>query len=105
VSNITGTIRGRATVQEAGSVTVYNVSVTLANTEFSQDLTEGTKAFTIRVRGGSSLKLAFEAGQSGTNYVTIPPGANYTAEGLNFSGTLYFQTPKPSQTVEIVEWV
>lgn len=59
----------------------------------------------IRVRGVSSLKLAYVSGQSGSNYITVSPGAVYTAEGLNFTGTLYFQTTKPSQTVEILEWV
>lgn len=104
MSNVTGTIRGRATVQEAQSPTVYNISVPLANTEVSQALSDNTKSFTIRVRGISSLKLAFVATESSTNYITVAAGSSYTAEGLNFTGSLYFQTNKASQTVEIVEW-
>ena len=83
---------------------VYNVSVALANTEVSQALTADTKAFTIRVRGSANLKLAFTATESATTFITIPRGANYGIDGLKFNGTLYFQTDKASQTVEILEW-
>lgn len=105
MSNVTGTIRGRATVQESTGATVYNVTVSLANTEQSITLSNNTKSFLIKVRGNSSLKLAFNSGESSTNYITISPGANYYAEGLNFSGDLFFQTTKPSQVIEILEWV
>lgn len=105
MSNVTGTVRARATLLEAVTPTIYNVSVLLANTEVSQTLTNNTKSFLIRVRGASNLKLAFILGDSGINYITVPAGANYYADGLNFSGTLYFQTTKASQIVEILEWV
>lgn len=105
MSNITGTIRARATLQEAGQPTVYNVWVEIANTEVAHPLTEFTKSFLIRVRGHSGLKLAYQPGESGSNYLTIRPGVSYKVEGLNFSGVLYFQTTKPNQTIEIVEWV
>jgi len=104
MSNITGTIRAKATLEQSQSPLIYNVSCLLANTEYSQALTVGTKIFTIRVRGISSLKLAFEPGESSINYITIPAGANYSADGLNFSGLLYFQTTKATQIVEILEW-
>lgn len=104
MSNITGTIRGRATIESSRTPTVYNVSVPIANTEVSQGLSSGTKAFTIRVRGTAKLQLAFNSGQSGTQYITVSPGASYTAEGLEFNGDLYFQTNKASQIVEILEW-
>lgn len=101
MSNVTTTIRGSIVRTEP---TIYNVSVPLANTEVSQTLSDNTKSFTIRVRGTCTLKFAFDSGQSGTNYITIYPGSSYSIEGLNFSGTLYFQTNKPSQVVEILEW-
>lgn len=105
MSNITGTIRGRSTVQEATTPTIYNVDVVLANTEVSQLLSDNTKSFLIRVRGVSSLKLAFESGESGTNFITVAAGACYLADGLNYTGNIYFQTTKPSQVVEILEWI
>lgn len=105
MSTITGTFRGKAVVEAGATPTIYNVSVPLANTEVSQALSASVKRFTIRVRGESRLKLAFVSGQSGTNYITIPPGCTYTEDEINFTGTLYFQTVKASQIVEILEWV
>lgn len=104
MSNITGTIRGRATIEAGSTPVIYNVSVPLANTEVSQVLSSGTKSFTIRVRGTAKLQLAFTSGQSGVTYLTVRPGVSYTQEGLDYNGALYFQTDKPSQIVEIVEW-
>lgn len=105
MSNITGTIRGRATVEASTSPTVYNVSVPLANTEISQVLSSGTKQFTIRVRGTAKLQLSFTSGQSGITFITVFPGGSYSVSDLNFDGVLYFQTNKVSQIVEILEWV
>lgn len=105
MSNITGTVRARATIEQATAPTIYNVTVVSANTEISHTLSDNTKSFLIRVRGHSTLKLAFNSGESGTNYFTVAAGSNYLAEGLNFSGNIYFQTNKASQIVEILEWV
>jgi len=104
MSNITGTVRARATIEAASTPVIYNVDVTNADTEVSQALSSRTKMFTIKVRGIAKLKLAFEAGQSGITYLTVNPGNSYTAEGLDFSGELYFQTSQPGQVVEILEW-
>lgn len=104
MSIVTGTIRARATVEAGSNPVVYNVSVTLANTEYSQVLTGGTKAFTIKNRESGPLKLSFSNGESGTVYVTIPPYCSLEQDGLNFSGSLYFQSTKPNQLVEIIEW-
>lgn len=105
MSNITTTFRGRATIEAGSTPTIYNVSAAVANTEYSQALTSGTKKFIIRVRGDATLKLAFDAGQSGTNYITVRGGTVYVEDNINFTGTLYFQTTKATQTVEILEWV
>lgn len=104
MSVITGLARPKATVEASGSPTIYNVSSLLADTEYFQALTNNTKQFLVRVRGTSVLKLAFVVGESGINYITIPPGCTYEAVGLSFSGTLYFQTTKAAQIIEIIEW-
>lgn len=89
-----------------GTPTIYNVPASLSNTEYSQALSANTKKFTIKVRGKADLKLAYTATESATNYITIPAGAVMFIDGLNASGlTLYFQTTKASQIVEIQEWV
>jgi len=104
MSTVTSTFRGRAVVESSSAPVVYNVSVPLAATEVSKTLSASTKRFTIRVRGNSSLQLSFISGQSGTTFITIPHGCSYTEDELNFSGTLYFQTTKAAQVVEILEW-
>lgn len=104
MSTVTSTFRGKAVVESGGTPTIYNTAVALANTEVSQTLSSGVKRFTIRVRGLSKLQVAFALGDSSTDYVTIPPGCSYTEDELNFSGTLYFQTSKAAQVVEILEW-
>lgn len=102
--DVTQTFRGKAVVEAGTAPVIYNKSVPMAATEVSQALTSGTKRFTIRVRGIAKLQLAFVSGESGTNFLTIPVGTSYSEDSLDFSGTLYFQTNKAAQTVEIVEW-
>lgn len=83
---------------------IYNISVASADTEISQTLSASTKRITIRVRGNSVLKVSFLEGESGTNYIKVPMGCSYNETDLRFSGTIYFQTVKASQVVEIIEW-
>jgi len=104
VSNLGATFRGKAVVEAATSVTIYNKSIPTANTEVSQALATGTKRFTIKLRGIAKLQLAFVSTESGTKYITIHPGAVYSENDLNFGGTLYFQASRDSQTAEIIEW-
>jgi len=107
MSNITTSIRSlNATVSSGGSATptIYNVTATLAGTEYSQALTASTKQITVRVRGSATLKVAFDLGDTATNYITIPSGCTYNDSNLNFSGTIYFASSKAAQIVEILEW-
>ena len=104
MSTVTGTFRGRATIEAGNTPTIYNVSVPLANTEVSQALSSSTKRFLIRVRGNANLKMAFTLGDSGSNYITVPHGCSYTEDSINFTGTIYFQTNVAGQVVEILEW-
>ena len=84
---------------------IYNVSVPLANTEVSQALTASTKYFMIKARGSSKLQFAFISTESSTNFITVPAGSSYSESGLSLTGkTIYFQTSKASETVEIMEW-
>lgn len=95
----------RPELQQATTPTVYNVTAVLANTEYTQALSSDVKSFTIRCRGNSELKLAFSVGQSGVTYLTVPKGTNYSQDNLSFVGSLYFQTSKPNEIIEILEWI
>ena len=102
--SVNSTFRSTAQLEAGVTPTIYNVSAPAAGTEVSQALTAGTKAFIIRVRGPANLQLAFVSTESSTNFITVAKGSAYSQDGLNFSGTLFFQTDKASQTVEILEW-
>jgi len=105
MSNATQTFRGRADLVPPTTPTVYNVVTPgTANTETSQLLTDGTRKFTIKVRGEADLKLAYTATESGTKYISVPACSVYTEENISFTGSLFFQVNKISQTVEIIEW-
>jgi hypothetical protein len=92
--------------EAATSPTIYNVPVNIANMEVSQLLPPNTQRFLIKVRDSAAqLQLAFESGESGTNYISVARGAVYEEEGLFVTGLiLYFQTNNPSQIVEILAW-
>lgn len=93
------------TVLQAVTHNIYNVTMTLANTEYNQALPANTKKFTIKCRTLYHIKLAFTNGQSGITYLTIPPGMAYSEDLIRPATlTLYFQCPTAAQIAEIVAW-
>ncbi len=86
--------------------TLFNDTLAGANTEQSYVIPPGTKRVSIKARGQYSLKLSYIAGQSGTTYVMIPPGAEYTEVDLAVTSlTAYYQSPTASVVVEILTWI
>lgn len=86
-------------------LTIFNVTITAADTEFSQAVHEYASYFEIKARQiTSELKLAFVSGASGTTYFSIPQGGVWFAKG-KISGlkTLYFQSPQTGTVVEIIQ--
>lgn len=104
MANINTTARPKATIEPGSNPVIYNVSCVLANTEYSQALSALCKKVLIRVRGNAVMRLAFSLGDTSTNYISVPMGCSYTEEAIIFNGVVYFQTNKPSQTIEILEW-
>lgn len=86
--------------------TIYNLTLTSANTEYSQALSAKTKKVLIRERsGGSDIKLAYTSGESGTNYITIPASTSKWLDSVYLRGrTLYMQCADAGKVVEIEEW-
>ena len=84
---------------------IYNVTMTLADTEYSQTLMAGASKILVQNRGGYDTKLAFVTGQSGTVYMTIKAGSVYYEDMLEGGQrTLYFQCPTAGQVLEILSW-
>ena len=86
-------------------VVLYNKVMTLADTEYSQTLPEGTVKILVQNRGAYDTKLSFSSGQSGINYLTVKSGMVYFEDIINMSRTLYFQCASAAQTLEIIVWV
>jgi len=86
--------------------TIANVSVTLADTEYSYSLPDGTRRFSVKLRDvGAELKIAFEASDSSTTYVMLPSGRSYNELNVKGGGnTLYFQSPTAGQVAEVLSW-
>lgn len=84
---------------------IYNTTMTLANTEYSQALPAGCSKFTAQCRSSYSVKLSFVSGESGTTYYTIKEDTWYWEDEIE--GTrriLYFQCATAGQFFEIIAW-
>jgi len=89
----------------AANTKITNLSAPTADTEVSLALQTNLKAITIRARTISTVKFSFTSGESGTTFITIPPGASYSQNQLGLSSaTLYVQTDIDSNTLEILEY-
>jgi hypothetical protein len=86
--------------------TIDNVSAPVAGTEYSYALPASTKRFMLQNRGIGKIQLSYNAGDTGTNYLTVTPGNSLSEENIDptASITLYFQTDKASQIIEVVSW-
>jgi len=66
-----------AMVNRAPVPYIYNVTMTDADTEYSQALPAQTKKFLVKCRGSYAIKVCFTAEASGTTFVTVPAGMSY----------------------------
>lgn len=86
---------------DADLLSVRNLSLTTANTEYSTVIT--AKKFMISSREVSTIFISVEAG---TNVVfTVHPGEVYWEDHIELtSGTFYMKSPVGSDTAEIIYW-
>lgn len=105
---IIGSISGT----KATSIIPYNITMTLANTEYSQLLPAGTKSFSISFRDGLStekMRIAFVTGKvagSVSPYQEITGDSIYFEEGLNLTGvTIYFACSAAAKVAQIIATV
>jgi hypothetical protein len=82
---------------------IIQLSMPTAGTEYSQSLTG--RYFRFKSRLGSTVKLSYTLGASGTNYLTIWPGELYESPPLaDATIILYIQASKSNETLEIELW-
>lgn len=95
-------------ISMASTPVIYNVSMTLADTEYSQALPAGTKKFLLHTRDGSAFRLAFETGRVAgaiEPYFTVPVNTSYSEDLIEATGLiLYFSSSSSNLTLEIIAW-
>lgn len=86
------------------TTTIFNVSIINGGVEVSQALPANTKKFIIRSRNKGQIRLAYNSGGTSTAWLTIPVGSSYEDEEYYVSQTLYFQSTKSGDIIEIVAY-
>lgn len=85
---------------------VENLTLVAANTEYSHTFPPYTKAFLIRARTPANLKLAYDPGQTGVTYRTIPAGAATGWSNIGSATTkIFLQSTAAGVVVELESWV
>jgi hypothetical protein len=90
--------------------TIYNVTLTNANTEYSQVLPAGTTNFDIQARTDVAVRFAFTAGKvagSVAPYATMKAGAPYTSVFVTQAAgvpVIYLASGTPGTIIEIVAY-
>lgn len=109
-SPITGFATETSLAKLIGATTpaIYNVTMTNANTEYSQALPASCKKFLIHTRAGEAFRLAFVTGKVATPtapYFSITPSDAYSEDlVLPTSITLFFASATAGAVAEIIAW-
>lgn len=87
-----------------GNTTPSIQNILIPNKDIEQTLTlpNATKSYIIRSRLNGKLRLAFSAGETSTNYLTIPAGSSYKDENFYSSQAIYFRSTKDNDVLELV---
>lgn len=91
----------------ASTPAIYNVTLTNANTEYSQALTLAKKILVHCRDATSIIRLAFVTGKVAAPtepYLTIPATIAYNDDGILFTGTIYVASATAGAVVEILAW-
>lgn len=100
-----GSINVNSGASKTPIIQTFNIT---SLTEQSIILPVSTKRFLIKVRDYACvMNIAFEAGETSVDYLTVPRGCSYSEENLNLTTlyrTIYFKTNKINVIVECVSW-
>ena len=90
--------------------TVYNVTLTILDTEYSQALPADCRFFEFQCQTAFDIRFAFVTGKVATPtapYMTLKSGCYYYSPTINQASspsTLYFATDEAGVVVEIIAW-
>lgn len=94
--------------QLATTPVIYNVTMTLADTQYSQALPANTKKYTIQTRDGTAFRIAFVTGKVAAPtepYASIGTDGFHHEDSINPATlTLYFACGDAGKVVEIIAW-
>lgn len=88
----------------------YNLTLTLANTEYSQALPSSCRFFEFQCRTAFAVRFAFVTGKVAAPtapYMTLKSGNYYYSPSINQGatpGTLYLASAEAGVVVEIIAW-
>ena len=92
----------------ATTQTSYNITLTVADTEYSQALPANTKKIEFRNRNSNDLRWSFTTGKVATPtapYSTLKTGFVHWDDDLDLeSKTLYFASSSAGDVVELEVW-
>ncbi len=101
------TVNTSVSKQNATTPTIYNLTCTSANTEYSQALPANTKRFTVMNKGnspGTTWKMYFTSAAGST--MDFPGNVGYTEEMIYLAAqTLYFKSSNAGDVIQILAWV
>lgn len=88
------------------SPTILNISATTLG-EYTISIPAQTKRVLIKTRKSSTFHLAFVAGQTSTNYLTINAGCTYEEQGISLAAltSFYVSPQKPNEIIEVLYWL
>lgn len=96
------------TPAESTAPTLYNITLTLADTEYSQALPAGTRSIRFMARTAAAVRFAFVTGKVATPtapYMTLPASSGYAQEHIYLaSTTIYFASSSAGTVVELEVW-
>ena len=96
-------------VATAETPTIYNVTMTTADTQYSQALSAGVQKFIIHTRDGTAYRFAYVTGKVATPtapYFSMPANSIYSEDLISGDAkTLYFACASDAKVIEIIEWV
>lgn len=85
--------------------TIYNVTLTSADTEYPQALPGNTRKIAVIPRDpANSIKMAFTSGASGTTYVTVDSRTYFDDLISMAKPIVYLQSGTAGAVVEIIAW-
>lgn len=91
------------------TISEYNITLTLVDTEYSQALPANCKGIEFWSRNGYAFRFAFTTGKVATPtepYFVVPVNSGYSSPpNLNLSSkTLYFGTDSAGDVIELICW-